>query len=95
MSTEDFVAEPLSMRELATVLIRHFDLKEGLYETAIEFQIGTGPIGPDLENLVPGALIGINRISLRLANPDSRTAVDAAKVNGPVKPARKPKKTAS
>jgi len=63
MSTDDIalspepIATPLSMRDLATVLVKHYGLHEGCYDLMIEFQIGMGAVGPNADALNPGAMI--------------------------------------
>lgn len=79
---------PLSMRELATVLVKHYGLKQGDYDLLVEYQIGTGAVGPDKDNMMPGAMIGVARIGLIPATTIGPTTVNAALVN----PAKKPKK---
>lgn len=83
----------LSMKELTAVLVKHYGVTEGHFELFLEFQIGTGPLGPDPENLMPGAMIGISKLGLRPAHAPSPMTVDAAAVNANAgKPAvRKPK----
>ncbi len=84
----------LSLRELAEVLVKHYDLSEGQYDLLLEYQIGIGAVGPDKENLVPGAMIGVTRLGLlRAANAGPNT-VDAAKINPPKKTRGKASKAA-
>lgn len=52
------------MRDLATLLTKHYGLHEGAYDLMLEFQIGIGAVGPDVDYLVPGAAIGVSRIGL-------------------------------
>lgn len=82
------VDAPLSMRDLAGVLIKHYSLHEGHFDLLVEFQIGVGPVGPDPAVLTPGAMIGVSRIGLIPSKVDGPTTVDAAIVN-PVKKSRK------
>lgn len=79
---------PLSMPELATVLIKHHGLHEGLFDTAIEFQFALGQVGPDPANPMPGAMIGVSRLGLVKAEKPGPHSVDAAIVN----PVKKPRK---
>ena len=85
------VKPTLSLRELAEVLVKHYDLSEGQYDLLLEYQIGIGAVGPDKENLVPGAMIGITRMGLLAAASIGPNTVDAAKVN----PSRKTRGKAS
>ena len=75
------IQSPLSMRELATLLVKHFGLHEGRYDLTVEFKIGFGGVGPDLESLIPGAIIGLNKVGLtttELMERDPRRSSDCA-----------------
>lgn len=82
------IDSPLSMRDLATVLVKHYGLHEGVYDLMLEFQIGTGPVGPDATSLSPGVMIGFSKIGLMPSINTGPTTVDAAIVN-PEKKSRK------
>lgn len=82
------VEAPLSMRDLASVLVKHYDLHKGHFDLLVEFQIGMGAVGPDPTALTPGAMIGVSRIGLMPSKADGPTTVDAAIVN-PAKKSRK------
>ncbi|MHB1173543.1 MAG: hypothetical protein ACYCZJ_00255 [Sulfuriferula sp.] len=89
MSTDDLtggsqpvpVEPPLSMRDLTTVLIKHYGIHEGRYDLLVEFQIGMGAVGPDPASLNPGAMIGVSKVGLMPAKGNGPTSVDAALVN--------------
>lgn len=85
------VKAPLSLRDLAAVLVQHYDLHEGRYDLMVELQIGVGPVGPDPANLTPGAMVGISKVGLLPSAADGTTTVDAAIIN----PAKKPRKKAA
>lgn len=82
------VEAPLSMRDLAGVLVKHYGIHEGHFDLLVEFQIGVGPVGPDPAALTPGAMIGVSRIGLMPSKTGGPATVDAAAVN-PVKKSRK------
>lgn len=82
------VETPLSMRDLAAVLVRHYGIHEGFYDLLIEFQIGTGAVGPDPAALTPGVMIGASRVGLIPSKTTGPTTVDASVVN-PAKKSRK------
>lgn len=82
---------PISLRDLASVLVQHYGLHEGRYDLLVEFQIGVGAVGPDPSSLTPGAMIGVSRVGLMPSKDDGPTTVDAAIVN----PAKKPRKKAA
>lgn len=75
------VSDPLTLRELAEVLVKHYGIHEGNYDLALEFQIGVGQVGPEPESQLPGAMISISRIGLIQATDIRATTVDAAEVN--------------
>lgn len=75
------VESPLSMRELAAVLVKHYDLHDGKYDLLLEFQIGMGLVGPGPKALTPGAMIGISKIGLIKSTADGPTTVNAADIN--------------
>jgi len=88
VATPTPVAAPLSLHDLATVLIKHYGLHEGCYDLMIEFQIGVGAVGPTPEALSPGAMIGVSKVGLMSSKSTGPTTVDAAIVN-PAKKSRK------
>lgn len=88
------VQAPLSPRELAVALVKHYGLHEGTYDLLLEFQIGVGPVGPSKDMLTPGAMIGVTRFGLMPASAPGLQTVDAAEVN-PDPKKLKPKTAAS
>lgn len=85
------IESPLSLRDVAILLVKHYGLHEGRYDLSVEIQIGIGAIGPDLANLSPGATVAITRIGLAPTQSLGSASVDAGEVN----PALKGKKKAS
>ena len=83
------ISSPLSIRELATVLVKHYGLTEGKYDLMVEFQIGVGPVGPGKDSVLPGAMIGVSRIGLISATQLGPNTIDAASITPPKKPRRK------
>lgn len=79
------VGEPLSLKDLATLLVKHNNLHAGLYDLMIEYQIGGGPIGPTPDQRIPGVLVGVSKIALTVAKEVGHLTVDAAVVNPPTK----------
>lgn len=76
----------LSLKELATVLVKNFGLTDGLFDLSIEFQIGVGGVGSDPTTLIPGATIGVSKIGIQKTTVKSANTVDAGEINS------KPKK---
>jgi len=83
------ISSPLSMRELAAVLVKHYGLTEGKYDLMVEFQIGTGAVGPDKDSVVPGAMIGVSRVGLIPATKMGPNTIDAASITPTKKPRKK------
>ncbi len=83
--------ELLSLSDLAKILVRHYDIHEGLFDLSIEFQIGIGAVGPSPDAIVPGAMIGVQRVGLIPSTVFGPSTIDAAAVN-PAKKTRKKKK---
>jgi hypothetical protein len=75
------IESPVTMRDLAAILVKHYDLHEGRYDLLVEYQIGMGAFGPDPASTTPGAMIGISKVGLMPAQGDGPTSVDAAIVN--------------
>ncbi|MEY3944237.1 MAG: hypothetical protein RIS04_1446 [Pseudomonadota bacterium] len=94
-------AHSLSIQSLTGVLIRHFDLHEGVYQLNVGFKIGVGGFamdgGPDAVPL-PGAVVGVEGVTLTKVpeGVNAPNAVDASLVNPAPKPRLKTraKKTA-
>jgi len=75
---------PISLKEVGTLLVKHYGLHQGLWDIALEFQVGVGQFGmaPDQVPL-PGAMFRISKIGLTQAQspqPGPFT-VNAAEVN--------------
>lgn len=85
--------EEMTLNELTALLIKHFDHHEGRYDLAIHLQIATGAIGPDKDNLLPGAMLGIAGVGLKRVETLGSNTLDAADVNPApkAKPKAKPK----
>lgn len=84
------VEKPLSMLDLAAILVKHYGLHNGCYDLMVEFQIGAGPVGPQNGTRMPGAMVGVSRVGLIPSRTGGPTTVDAAIVN-PTKKTRKKK----
>lgn len=77
----------LSMRDLASVLVKHYGLTEGTYDLMLEYQFGTGAVGPDKD--IPGVMIGVSRVGLVPTTKQGPSTVDAALINPTKKPRKK------
>lgn len=84
----NLINEPLSLKELTEVLIKHYDIHEGLHDLVLEFQVGIGQIGADPESRLPGAMVTISKIGLIKSESVGQATADASVVN-PAKRKRK------
>jgi hypothetical protein len=72
-----------SHKEVAEALVKKQDLHEGLWGIYIEFAIGAANISqsPEDPNILPAAIVPVNKIGIqRFPSPNNLT-VDAAVVN--------------
>lgn len=79
--TPEIVGESLSIKEMTTVLIKHYGHHTGHYDLMLEFKIGVGPIGTDPSNVLPGAAVGVSKFGLVPSSSVGPLSVDAAEVN--------------
>jgi len=70
----------LPIRKITELLIEHHGLKEGFYEPIVEFVIATGHVGPQAQDALPSAIIGVSKIGLMKTETETPTCVDASKV---------------
>lgn len=88
------VDQPLSLREVTELLIKHYDLHEGNYDLLMEFQLGVGLVAQNPEQIpAPTAMVGISRLGLTRAEIASPNTVDAAIANPAKKAKKSPTKT--
>lgn len=70
----------LNLKELLTVLLKHYGIHEGVYDLAIGLKVAVGPIGPESEPL-PGAAFGVADVGIIRTDKRGGFIVDAAEVN--------------
>ena len=75
------VGVPLSLEQLTVLLIRHYGLTEGTFNLMLQYQIGTGAVGPDKSHLVPGVMVGVSQVGLIPNSKAGPNTVDASVVN--------------
>lgn len=84
------VNPPISLIELAKILIKHYGFHEGFYEVGFQFNIAVGSVGPDPTLAAPGAVMTVGGIGLSRCPPSSPLAVDASIVNpAAIEPAKR------
>ena len=79
METKDF--SPLKLKEIVEILIKHYDIHDGLYDIAFELQLGLGNFGPSPEASLPGAALGIGAVKLVKSTKTGPHTVDASVAN--------------
>ena len=76
------VMPTLSAVDLTTLLIKHYDFHEGLFDLLLEFQIGIGAVPTHAKNInAPGAMVAVTGFGLAPASVKAPTTVDASEVN--------------
>lgn len=84
------MAEPRQLvfkhKEVVEALIRHQDLREGVWGLFVRFGIQAANIGASPADLMPAAIIPILEIGLQRFEQENNISVDAAKVNPPKLP---------
>lgn len=70
----------IDFRELATMIIREHQIKEGLWGIWVRFGIGGANVGPDEASLVPAAVVPIQEIGIQRFDAPNGLTVDAANV---------------
>lgn len=78
------------LRQITELLVKQNGLHEGVYDLAVEFNIGVGPVTVGSSAAIPGVALGVKRIGLIQTTIHGESTVDAAEVN----PAPKSKKQA-
>jgi hypothetical protein len=71
----------LPLRELGQLLVRHFELKEGLWDVAVEFQLAVGTLGPSPEQVLPGTMVGVSKVGLSRAGKVGPLTIDASQLS--------------
>ena len=81
------------LKEVATALIKHRDIREGTWTVGVEFGLGAGNFGPSPEEIKPTAFVQVSKLLL-IRHPEDGPAsaikVDAAEVNPRPSPKRSP-----
>lgn len=74
-------AQEVTLKDLAVILVKHFELHEGLYEVGFRFNVGIGNLGLSPDDSAPGALFTIGGVGLSKSTKPGPITVDAAEVN--------------
>lgn len=90
-SPTEAATPPIPLKELATILVKHYGYHEGFYEVGVQFNIAIGTVGPDPTQVAPGAVLTVGGIGLSRCTEANVLAVDASVVNpGPTGATKKP-----
>lgn len=87
----------LTHRELLLLLVKHWDLHEGLWMLQVHFTFAAGNVGGSLADVIPSGIVGVSNVGLvRVTKPEPEALViDAAAVNpAPKASTTRPKATA-
>lgn len=70
-------------KELLELMIKKAGVHEGKWALAVNFGFGAANMGPNPEEMSPGAFVAVTSIGIQLAPPDAPPALtaDAAKIN--------------
>jgi hypothetical protein len=74
---------PIPLKEVGGLLVKHYGLHEGLWDVALEMQVGIGLLGPTPADVLPGATLRISRIGLTRAPLVGPLTINAAEINPP------------
>lgn len=75
------VGTPLSIKELTAALVKHYELREGLYDLYLEYQFAVGNFGPSASQVVPSAVVGLSKLGVTKVTQLGPLTVDASEVN--------------
>lgn len=71
------VSDPLTIKELTGILIKHYKKKTGHYEIGPEFAFTVGQGGPSSDKIMPTVMVGLSRIALVEVSEPTPMSVDA------------------
>jgi hypothetical protein len=70
-----------SHKELATLLVKHQQLHEGIWAVSYNFGLSATNMGPSPTEVMPTAMLHLVSVALRKVERISSVSVDAAEVN--------------
>lgn len=82
----------LKHSDLLALLIRHFDLHEGLFVLSVDFQVAVGAIGPTPDDMLPGMMVGVAGIGVEAVDLPGPNTLDASECNPRKVRGRSPRK---
>lgn len=82
----EIIGAPIGLKEIAVLLVKHYELHDGLYDPVIQFTFGVTGLEFPNQGRVPAGLVGVSHVGLSRAKEVGSNTVDAAAVNpAPVK----------
>ena len=81
MSDLKLAPDPIPLREVTALLVKHLGLHEGQWDLAFEMQVAIGQFGIQPSEALPGAMFRISRIGLMPATQLGPLTVDAGEIN--------------
>jgi len=79
-------------KEIAEALVKKADIHEGIWGIYVEFGLTATNVGQTESQVLPTALVPIQRIGIRRFDKENNLAVDASKVNPQTKPPVQPRR---
>ena len=73
--------DPLSIKEITALLIRHYGVHEGLFDLYLEYRMAFGAFGPTPEEVLPSTILGVSHLSITKSEKLGPLTVDAGLVN--------------
>jgi len=73
--------EPLQLKDIGTLLVKHYGLHEGTWDVSFEMNVAIGQLGSSADKRLPGAMFMISRIGLIRAAALGPYTINAAEVN--------------
>jgi hypothetical protein len=67
--------------EIAELLIKKLKITDGLWTVGVQFNIGVTNAGPTPANVMPSAIVGVEKILLSRATEPSPLTFDAASIS--------------
>ena len=71
----------LSHKEVVEALIKHQDIQEGIRQLYVEFGIAATNMATSPDEVLPSAIVPVQKIGLHRVDKESPIVVNASKVN--------------
>lgn len=91
------MAEPtylFSLAQVAQALMCQQGIHDGLWAFSVEFSFSAASAGPSQDELIPAAIVGVNKLGLNKVDKEGPLTFNAAKLNPVKKTVKRAKKTA-